>query len=278
MDHDIRHEYQLQQRVIALESRVLWLEEALSRVLGEPSAGAAARATPALSALEVERHLLRTRPMDARAWASLEQSVHGTLAVLGSTGATLELMPLEPTPPVRKLADTASRFAKITPPAPRAPAAPDMLPPITVRPVAAAPVAAPPAAAAPAPRAPAKPAINLGITAAFETLELKVADAAAEELGAGRKRGPDAPMIEILPDMLDAALLRPQSRPLYVRCALEEQVPSILQQLVATWRGPESDVLLKKLIREDHGSRLGLDPDVREELALLLGVRESHAA
>jgi len=276
MDHDIRHEYQLQQRVIALESRVLWLEEALSRVLGEPGAGVPARATPALSALEVERHLLRTRPMDARAWASLEQSVHGTLAVLGSTGATLELVPLESSPSARKLSDTASRFAGITPPAPRAPAAPDMLPPIMVR-----PVAAPPAAAAPAPKvppAPSRPAINLGITAAFETLELKVADAAAEELGAGRKRGPDAPMIEILPDMLDAALLRPQSRPLYVRCALEEQVPSILQQLIATWRGPESDVLLKKLIRDDHGSRLGLDPDVREELTLLMSMRETDAA
>ena len=258
MDHDIRHEYQLQQRVAALESRVLWLEDALSRVLGEPGT-APARGAPAQTGQELERHLLRTRPVDAHAWASLEQSVNGALAALGSSGTTLEVTPPAP----RNLPNSAQRVRVITPPHSMV----EALKP-KAQDASAAPAALPAAS---------KTAINLGITAAFESLELKVADAAAEELGAGRKRAPDATMVEILPDMIDAALLRPQARPLYVRCALEEQVPSILQQLIASWRGPESDALLKKLIREDHGSRMGLDPDVREELALLMAIRETGA-
>jgi hypothetical protein len=146
-------------------------------------------------------------------------------------------------------------------------------------------LAAAPAAPAPArpvtmtPPAPAaairKPAVNLGITAAFETLDLTLAAAASAESAGPKQRKPEAPMFELNPELLDTGRLLHLPRKLEVRAALEERYPSIMQNLVQTWRTPDSLAYLRRLIREDQGGRLGFDPLVKQEILLLGAIREA---
>jgi len=91
-----------------------------------------------------------------------------------------------------------------------------------------------------------------------------------------RKRSPAAPAIELSPELID--LPPPPPRRLEVCCALELLNPSILQQVTAFWSGAECELRLQRLIGEDFGGRMGLDPMVREELKLLCAISAGRAA
>lgn len=149
---------------------------------------------------------------------------------------------------------------------------------------------APPAPAVPVP-APAPEAaraqgatggaFSLGITAAFETLEDKIAMAADAELAvATRKKRPAGPGIALLPEMAATGRLA-ADRKLEVCCALEMLNPSILQQIMAIWHLPECAARVQRLVSDDQGTgggRMGLDPAVREELILLGQLRAALSA
>jgi len=247
-------ERDLKRRVASLEARVVWLEDVLARVLGQPAANEAGE-TPlpvislAAAPASLDRFLLRTQPMSALA-RSPAVSVHGELetpAANGPAGFDAFLLPLE---------SAENAPAAIAPAAPSMFTAADLAPGPTVPRTAAA--------------------VNLGITAAFETLEGKVAEAAVAELASVRKRAPAAPAIAISLEMIDAPPAPP--RRLDVRCALEVLNPGILQQVTAIWRNAECAARLHRLIDEDQGGRMGLDPLVREELQLLRAISASRAA
>ena len=124
-----------------------------------------------------------------------------------------------------------------------------------------------------------KPGVDsLGITAAFASLDGRVAEAAEAESALARR--PDlAPIVEIDPSLIeDAFALRaaPAPRPpvrirqtLRLRCALEESHPSIVRKIEATWRSREGREYLQKLIISDRGDRAGFDPAVMSELLFL---------
>ncbi|MDB5804967.1 MAG: hypothetical protein JWN73_2289 [Betaproteobacteria bacterium] len=103
--------------------------------------------------------------------------------------------------------------------------------------------------------------VNLGFTAAFQTPEGKVAEAAVAELSSVRNRGSTAPVIALSPEMIDAP--RPPPRRLEVCCALEVLSPGILQQITAIWNNAECAARLQRLIGEDYGGCMAPDPLVR---------------
>lgn len=274
-------ERDLQRRVTALEARVAWLEDVLSRVVGQPAVSRkpAADDTPLPEIGQpgaLDRFMLRTQPLAALNLAS----VHGELETLPSanddaspTAAAVAPVPIAITPPARP----AVAAVAITPPAVSLDTftldeggslMPEAIP-RNADGVFAEDHFIP--APAPAASAAAKPAaVSLGITAAFETLEGKVAQAADDELASVRKRGPAAPAIAIRPELINTQ--RQAQRTLEVCSALELLNPSILQQVMVMWGKAECAPRLMRLIGEDFGGRMGLDPHVREELQLLIAI------
>jgi hypothetical protein len=123
----------------------------------------------------------------------------------------------------------------------------------------------------------AKGTVNLGITAAFETLDLTVAAAAIAESAGPKRAKKDEPMFELNPELVDTTRMRGMCKKIEVRTALEERYPSIVQNLTKAWRAPESLAYLRLLIREDQGGRLGFDPAVKQEILLLGAIRETLA-
>jgi hypothetical protein len=122
--------------------------------------------------------------------------------------------------------------------------------------------------------APAKSSgIDLRLTGAFSTLEAQINQAADADLAATLKRAPLAPEIDLMPELLKTQRM-PVSRKLEVQCALELLNPSILQQIITHWSRPDCGLRLQRLVADDHGGRMGLDPQVREEVALLAAVHE----
>jgi len=260
-------EHKLERRVAFLEARVVWLEDVLARVLGQPAANAEAAneagrmppQSPAAGAA-LDRFLLRTQPMSALAWPLLA-TAHGELATLPAQANDSQpevMMPF--------LAYPVGEGDVFIPSGPEAAAAAaPLLEEFDLTPE-------------PAPAATSRPAaVNLGITAAFETLEGKVAEAAVAELACVRKRGFAAPAIDLSPDLLDTPAPPPPRR-LEVCCALELLNPSILQQVTAFWSTGECELRLQRLIGEDFGGRMGLDPMVREELKLLCAISAGRGA
>ncbi|HEX4328261.1 MAG TPA: hypothetical protein VH105_15675 [Burkholderiales bacterium] len=264
-----KQERDLKRRVASLEARVVWLEDVLARVLGQPAAEAANEMgqaqSPATSAA-LDRFLLRTQPMSALAWPLLATS-HGELVALRPQAGDAAPEPMLPflAYPVGE----GDVFIPSPQEAPAALAAATPAPMFDEIDLAPAPV--------PAGAAPSRPAFDLGITAAFETLEGKVAEAAVAELAGVRKRGFAAPSIDLSPDLPDPPAPAPPRR-LEVCCALELLNPSILQQVTAFWSTAECELRLKRLIGEDFGGRMGLDPTVREELMLLCAISAGRAA
>jgi len=277
-------ERELKTRVAALEARVVWLEEMLRRVLGEPAnhAQAAAEAAPPIVPNPMlDRFLLRTQPMPTLAFPH-------DLAFSG----TLDAPPSEPAgrlaPWTLDLDDTLGGTSHAGPapaPAPASVPASRAVPAASPSPVSAparrdAAPAAPPPAFVPAPvaitpparLAPRKEPVSLGITAAFSTLEDQIALAADAELAVATRRRPAAPRAQALPELLATGRLVPAPL-LDVNCALEMLNPSILQQIMAIWHLPECATRLHRLLQEDRNSRAGLDPAVRDELEMLGDVR-----
>jgi hypothetical protein len=278
-----RTERELKARVAALEGRVVWLEEMLRRVLGEPAnhAQAAAEAAPPIVPNPMlDRFLLRTQPMPTLAFPPGPAS-----------SDMLDAPPPEPAgllaPWTLELDDTLGGMPRVGPasasvPAARAvPAASSASVSASARrDAAAAAPAAPPPAFVPAPVAITPPArlaarkepVSLGITAAFSTLEDQIALAADAELAVATRRRPAAARVEALPELLATGRLIPTPL-LEVNCALEMLNPSILQQIMAIWHLPECATRLHRLLQEDRNSRAGLDPAVRDELEMLGDVR-----
>lgn len=140
----------------------------------------------------------------------------------------------------------------------------------------------PAAAATPAP-ATAAPSgyMNLGITAAFASLDGQVAAAAAAEIALTRP--PDlGPMVDIDAGLIEDAYARRAPKPRVrivsnrpIRSEIEDQFPKILHKLTVTWRSREGQEYLKKLIVSDRGDRAGFDPNVMSELMFLADILDA---
>ncbi len=116
---------------------------------------------------------------------------------------------------------------------------------------------------------------RLGITAAFASLDMRVAEAAAAESSLGRSGGIDSSMIEIDASLIDKAFARPPPEKLNVRAALEELHPKISERVTGTWRTGELLQYLRKLIVDERGDRAGFAPAVMSELLLLSAILEA---
>jgi hypothetical protein len=220
-----------------------------------------------------------------QAQRQVEQHLRERAQAASANDASREAPPAVPGPsvPAAYMAPAApiAPAAQPTPATPAAPAAHRAPPAHGAAPdpaSAAAPSSSPAAPSAPpaSPSASARDGFSLGITAAFETLEDKIAMAADAELAvATRKKRPAAPGIALLPEMASTGRLL-ADRKMEVCCALEMLNPSILQQIMAIWHLPECAARVQRLVSEDQGhlsGRTGLDPAVRDELILLGRVR-----
>lgn len=189
----------------------------------------------------------------------------------------------------RALANLATRVGAVPAPAQapsRAPVARPPAPPV----VQAAPVRAPasaPAQVRPVTAAPLQAPIDraetrvtldrLGITAAFEQLDVRLAEAAAQESAFVRGRGSDAPVIHIDESLIETSTARPPAEKLEVLSGMEELYPKILARIAMTWRTPEAVDYLKKLIVDERGGRAGFPMEVMSELLMLSSVLEAGA-
>jgi hypothetical protein len=86
--------------------------------------------------------------------------------------------------------------------------------------------------------------------------------------------GSAAPAPAIDSSRTDSDTARMEVQPLITRAAIEEQYPSILQKVIATWRTPEARGYLRNLIVDDRGDRNGFAPEVMSELLLLSAILE----
>lgn len=123
---------------------------------------------------------------------------------------------------------------------------------------------------------------NLGITAAFATLDTRVAEAAEAE--ASLQRQPDlSHVVPIQPELADNRFERKPIEParrtspvrMFVRSALEVDHAKILTRLEMTWRTPECREYLNRLIVSDRPDRAGFSPQVMTELLLLSEVLDA---
>jgi hypothetical protein len=237
-------EPQLQQRVAMLEQRMVWLEHALAHLQGQR--GAAAPALPA----DLLVNLAAAAPS-----APAAPLAHAPGRQPSAAAAPDRAAPGSPLP-VQRPGQPAAALPRITPP------------PAIV--AAAVPPAA--AVAPPAPRAPAPAGFDLRLTGAFSTLEAQVQEAADLE-AAARDRRPAAPMLELNPELAATGRLLRAGNKLEVRCALEVQYPSVMQNLLKGWTSPAALTYLQRLIQQDTGGRLGVDPAVKEEIQVLYAIR-----
>ncbi|MFN0160264.1 MAG: hypothetical protein ACKVQQ_03480 [Burkholderiales bacterium] len=177
----------------------------------------------------------------------------------------------------RALANLATRIGAV--PAPANQAAQQARPAMPVRAPAAPPAITRSVAASPQTpldRAETRVSLDrLGITAAFEQLDARLAEAAAQESAFVSGRGSDAPVIQIDESLIDAASARAPAEKLDVRCGMEELYPKILARIAMTWRSPESVEYLKKLIVDERGGRAGFPMEVMSELLMLSSVLEA---
>ncbi len=116
---------------------------------------------------------------------------------------------------------------------------------------------------------------RLGITAAFASLDMRVAEAAAAENSLERNSKVDLAMVEIDASLIDKAFARPLPQKLDVRAALEELHPKISERVTGTWRTGELLQYLKKLIVDERGDRAGFAPAVMSELLFLSAILEA---
>jgi hypothetical protein len=126
----------------------------------------------------------------------------------------------------------------------------------------------------------AQGASGLGITAAFATLDYKVAEEAQAQ--SRMRRAPNlAPVVRIDPSLIDDPFaprpapvrqVRQEAGPVIRRSSIEELHPSILRRVSELWRQPECAEYIRKLIVSDRGERAGFDPSVLKELQFLEGM------
>lgn len=116
---------------------------------------------------------------------------------------------------------------------------------------------------------------RLGITAAFATLDSRVAAMAADELRQTRPMAFDLPEIQIDPSLIDKAFARKPPEKIDVRSDMESLHPRIIERLTGTWRTPELLQYLKRLIVDERGDRAGFSASVMSELLMLSAVLEA---
>lgn len=121
---------------------------------------------------------------------------------------------------------------------------------------------------------------SLGLTAAFATLDSRVAEASDQESRLLKKPDLSAEVL-IDPSLIDEALVplpaaRTRRAPsnLPVRSSIEELYPSLLKRISMIWQSGECHQFLKKLIIDDRGDRNGFDPHVMSELLFLTQILE----
>jgi hypothetical protein len=116
---------------------------------------------------------------------------------------------------------------------------------------------------------------RLGITAAFATLDSRVAAMAEDERRSARPLAFDLPEIQIDPSLIDKAFARKPPEKIEVRADMEELHPRIIERLTGTWRTPELLQYLKRLIVDERGDRAGFSAAVMSELLMLSAVLEA---
>lgn len=116
---------------------------------------------------------------------------------------------------------------------------------------------------------------RLGITAAFATLDSRVAAMAEDERRTARPVAFDLPEIQIDPSLIDKAFARKPPEKIEVRADMEELHPRIIERLTGTWRTPELLQYLKRLIVDERGDRAGFSAAVMSELLMLSAVLEA---
>ena len=89
--------------------------------------------------------------------------------------------------------------------------------------------------------------------------------------------GATAPLSDTDPSLVDSNATRIAVQPGSPLAAIEEQYPSILQKITATWRTPELRGYLRNLIVDDRGDRNGFAPEVMSELLLLSTILEESS-
>lgn len=122
---------------------------------------------------------------------------------------------------------------------------------------------------------------SLGLTAAFATLDTRIA--AASDFESSLLKKPDlshvvpidASLIDdaFVPKVATRARRIPTTR--RIRSAIEELHPSLLKRVSAIWQSSECYEYLKKLIIDDRGDRNGFDPNVMSELLFLSQILEA---
>jgi len=122
----------------------------------------------------------------------------------------------------------------------------------------------------------AAPRDAMSFTSAFSTLDARLQEQAEME-AAATERHPKDMMPPVLIDeaLIDRAFARPAPEKIEVCSHLEECYPHLLERIVATWRSPESQAYLRKLIVDERGSRQGFPFDVMSELLMLSAVVET---
>lgn len=122
---------------------------------------------------------------------------------------------------------------------------------------------------------------SLGLTAAFATLDTRIA--AASDFESSLRRAPDlSHVVPIDASLIDDAFapkveVRSRKAPgtRRIRASIEELHPGLLKRISLIWRSRECYEYLKKLIIDDRGDRNGFDPNVMSELLFLTQVLEA---
>jgi hypothetical protein len=130
---------------------------------------------------------------------------------------------------------------------------------------------------------PAGDSRNMGLTAAFATLDTRVAE--ASDFESSLRKAPDlSHVVPIDASLIDEAFVpkveaRARTRPTArrIRSAIEEMHPKLLTRISAIWQSSECYEYLKRLIIDERGDREGFDPNVMSELLFLSQILEATA-
>ena len=120
---------------------------------------------------------------------------------------------------------------------------------------------------------------SLGLTAAFATLDTRIA--AASDFESSLRKAPDlSHVVPIDASLIDEAFVpkveaRTRSNTRRIRSSVEELHPGLLKRISLIWRARECYEYLKKLIIDDRGDRNGFDPNVMSELLFLTQILEA---
>lgn len=236
-----------------LEARIAWLEAAVTQLLAEQE---------------------RRAPQQAGLHGSIQPGFHLNLVDVSAAGP-VPLIPRSSTGLSSRLAlATTQPLSRLVPVAGLAGIAP-LEPPMPVPQPLSARAAdadlravATPAYSANAATAMSLALDNMGITAAFASLDAKVEEASAAECMIAPIRLSSAPVLDIDAALIDAATNPATSKRLSVQANIEGQYPSITLKVCSAWRTPELRDDLHCLLADDHGKRGEARPGGAQRIAV----------